>query len=127
MYSAIVPKGIVRFRSCNKAVVKVFPHKAEPFCATRTGQYFLGRQYISMWWKGEKKVPCNMLTHYTDPPYTDTIQTHYTELLYRLTIQTYCTDPLYRPITLPHSPWSFSIDGASPPYSSGKSFLGTYW
>jgi len=39
----IAPKGIVRFRSCNKAVVNVFPHKAEPSCATRTGQYLLGR------------------------------------------------------------------------------------
>ena len=42
-YGTIVPKGIVRFRSCNKAVVNVFPHKAEPSCATRTGQYLLGR------------------------------------------------------------------------------------
>jgi len=41
--STIVPKGIVRFRSCNKAVVNVFPHKAEPSCATRTGQYLFGR------------------------------------------------------------------------------------
>jgi len=39
----IVPKGIVRFRSCYKAVVNVFPHEAEPSCATRTGQYLLGR------------------------------------------------------------------------------------
>jgi len=39
----IVPKGIVRFRSCNKAVANVFPHKAEPSCATRTGQCLLGR------------------------------------------------------------------------------------
>jgi len=29
----------VRFSSCNKAVVNVFPHKAEPYYATRTGQY----------------------------------------------------------------------------------------
>ena len=36
----INPKGIVRFRSCNKAVANVFP-KAEPCSAIRTGQYFL--------------------------------------------------------------------------------------
>ena len=36
-------KNIVQFWSCNKAVVNVFPHKAEPSCATRTGRYVLGR------------------------------------------------------------------------------------
>jgi len=41
--STIVPKGIVRFRSCNKAAVNVFPHRAEPSCATRTGHYLLRR------------------------------------------------------------------------------------
>jgi len=35
------PKGIVRFWSCNKAVTNVFPHKAEPSSAFRTGQYLL--------------------------------------------------------------------------------------
>jgi len=35
------PKGSVQFRSCNKAVVNVLPHKAEPSCTTRTGQYLL--------------------------------------------------------------------------------------
>ena len=35
------PKGIVQFWSCNKAVTNVFPHKAEPSSATRTGQYIL--------------------------------------------------------------------------------------
>jgi len=35
------PKGIVQFWSCNKAVAKVFPHKAELSIATRTGQYLL--------------------------------------------------------------------------------------
>jgi len=37
----ISPKGIVRFWSCNKAVVNVFPHKAEPSNMTRTGKYLL--------------------------------------------------------------------------------------
>jgi len=45
MGCTIVPKGIVRFRSCIKAVVNIFPHKAEPSCATRTGQYLLERWY----------------------------------------------------------------------------------
>jgi len=35
----ISTKGIVQFWSCNKAVANVFPHKAEPSSATRTGQY----------------------------------------------------------------------------------------
>jgi len=39
--SAISPKGIVQFWSCNKAVANVFPHKAEPSSATKTGQYLL--------------------------------------------------------------------------------------
>ena len=29
------------FWSCNKAVANAFPHKAEPSCATKTGQYLL--------------------------------------------------------------------------------------
>jgi len=37
----ISPKGILQFWSCNKAVANVFPHKAEPSSATRTGQYLL--------------------------------------------------------------------------------------
>jgi len=37
-----VQSVVFRFRSCNKAVANVFPHKAEPSCATRTGQYLLG-------------------------------------------------------------------------------------
>ena len=40
-YCTISPKGIVQFWSCNKAVANVFPHKAEPSSATRTGQYLL--------------------------------------------------------------------------------------
>ena len=39
--SNISPKGIVRFRSCNKAVAYVFSQKTEPSSATRTGQYLL--------------------------------------------------------------------------------------
>ena len=34
-------EGNIRFWSCDKAVVNVFPHKVEPFCATRTRQYLL--------------------------------------------------------------------------------------
>ena len=37
----ISPKGIVQFWSFNKAVVNVLPHKAEPSCATTTGENFL--------------------------------------------------------------------------------------
>ena len=37
----ISPKGIVWFRSCNKAVAYVFLHKAEPSSATGTGQDLL--------------------------------------------------------------------------------------
>jgi len=37
----ISPKGIVRFRSRNKAVAYVFLHKAEPSSATGTAQYLL--------------------------------------------------------------------------------------
>ena len=42
----ISPKGIVQFWSCNKAVANVFPHKAEPSSATRTGQYLLDCYYL---------------------------------------------------------------------------------
>jgi len=45
--STISPKGIFRFWSCNKAVAIVFPHKAEPSSAARTGQYFLDCLYCS--------------------------------------------------------------------------------
>jgi len=43
-YCTISPEGIVQFLLCNKAVVNVFPQKAEPSYATRTGQYLLD------WW-----------------------------------------------------------------------------
>jgi len=36
--STISPKGIVQFWSCHKAVANVFPLKAEPSSATRTGR-----------------------------------------------------------------------------------------
>jgi len=39
--STISSIGIVQFWSRNKAVVNVFPHKAEPSHATRTGLYLL--------------------------------------------------------------------------------------
>jgi len=42
----ISPKGIVQLWSWNKAVANVFPHKAEPSSATRTGQHLLDCWYI---------------------------------------------------------------------------------
>jgi len=37
----VSPKGSVQFWSCDKVVAYVFPHKAEPSSAIRTGQYIL--------------------------------------------------------------------------------------